>query len=1061
MEISFLKSDGMKSVIIFDGDINIQINCNKYFVEELNKNKIPDGSFILLLTDSSDDSINGLEDLKKCYNANEDKKILTAMSRETYDNLKKKISDLRFLDIKFFSPNEWSFNAGNSNIMPFVSEGESIGFKIDNLIYSKNLNNIRDSLLEKVTTIITFEDNLERIKNVTDRKFIKRLIVHNNVPREIFLESQNLRANEIIVAEDNSYIKIENYLRSNLSMKNVGLFLPPNHAQKVFEDKKLILNSEDYTNKTGKIYYVASGEKSYGLIRLLEPKKVNDVGFIELQKYHLTTEEEKNKWWPKKKILCAYPFEVIKEFDSPRKIIQKDNSDYGFFREIDFDNAEELLIKDIKEYDPENQSTDVLKDDFRIANAWYATKMRGEKDFKYTREEIINIAKLIYEELKKRGIKFHPEKMKKYSKELFEIISGEVIENSEDLDLRDPKLLEQMKDIKVIKDFISACGSVVRESNDGKQAHDMDLVVRLGTNHPVECPNCKHNFIHNANEYIQRAIKTRLIKDMKDIHPDLGKNIHMIFGDSEGSHDSFIPLYDLVLKKISPLRKIEMMELNKGPSKYKPVKPKSPAITDLEKVIEKCDDFPYIIDEKVNGFHVIAIKDGDDIKIYTEEGNEITKYFSKFIDKVKSLSKKDFAIDGELIIIEDGKQKGRADLIKFVTGKVPEDDSNVGMKVWDITYFKEDIKSLPLRTRNQYLNKLNFKDKISKVKRKTAYDKSNLKRAINVMSKVDYSEGAVIKQANENYNDANWIKYRKLIEIVGKILKVTKNKSGNYNYLIGLKATKDNIRKEALEEGYVKLGETFNTSKKASKGDNAKVLIEEAWRHEWKNKLDYSIHKPRFVEVTNEKLTTLKELDKIVVSVGSVVKEFADEDIKNFPDRMQESFKKNMDDWNDFVIQAHSIGKSLHYDIRHKVNDHLEGFTLFTEGDWPDVTDLRDVRKNIRFTIKEPQPLSWIKFEGLTEPGGLGAERSEKYGGVFTIIAKGKYKVHKVGDHAIHIEYKSDSGDISDKPNKDAKEKDWPTKDLGDKLIDFDGKYSAHIAHIGDRHIMLFDKLKK
>ncbi|RLI98616.1 MAG: hypothetical protein DRP00_01630 [Candidatus Aenigmatarchaeota archaeon] len=79
-------------------------------------------------------------------------------------------------------------------------------------------------------------------------------------------------------------------------------------------------------------------------------------------------------------------------------------------------------IQNIEAYDPKKLSTDVLKDDYRIAFAWYSTKKQGKK-LKHSYKEIIDVATKIAEELHKRGIQFHPEKYNEYGKELFRKIA--------------------------------------------------------------------------------------------------------------------------------------------------------------------------------------------------------------------------------------------------------------------------------------------------------------------------------------------------------------------------------------------------------------------------------------------------------------------------------------------------------------------------------------------------------------------------------------------------------------------------------------------------------------
>jgi len=140
----------------------------------------------------------------------------------------------------------------------------------------------------------------------------------------------------------------------------------------------------------------------------------------------------------------------------------------GFMNPTDTISFQEF-IKDIK-YDPTKVSNKVLADDLRIAFAWYATVRRGKK-FKYTKDQIINLATVIFKEMKKRGFKFHPEKMKKYSKELYEIIQkrlkqdfskylpiypGGNSERGEEIKLK--QLIDKLKEFKLIEDFVTIVG---------------------------------------------------------------------------------------------------------------------------------------------------------------------------------------------------------------------------------------------------------------------------------------------------------------------------------------------------------------------------------------------------------------------------------------------------------------------------------------------------------------------------------------------------------------------------------------------------------------------------
>jgi len=94
------------------------------------------------------------------------------------------------------------------------------------------------------------------------------------------------------------------------------------------------------------------------------------------------------------------------------------------------ENIEDRLskIRNPKTYDPTKISNEVLADDWRIVNSWFAILRDKNKDIKYSEEEIISLARKIYREILRRvkagkmKHEFKPEKMKPTSKELFEIV---------------------------------------------------------------------------------------------------------------------------------------------------------------------------------------------------------------------------------------------------------------------------------------------------------------------------------------------------------------------------------------------------------------------------------------------------------------------------------------------------------------------------------------------------------------------------------------------------------------------------------------------------------------
>ena len=88
----------------------------------------------------------------------------------------------------------------------------------------------------------------------------------------------------------------------------------------------------------------------------------------------------------------------------------------------------------------------------------------------------------------------------------------------------------------------------------------------------------------------------------------------------------------------------------------------------------------------------------------------------------------------------------------------------IKLKLWDVTFFKLNLKKFPLRTRVQHLKKLNLTDRINEVKRKMVNDKDSLRIAIKSAMQLSSSKGVIIKEANSNYVSGKspvWYKFDK------------------------------------------------------------------------------------------------------------------------------------------------------------------------------------------------------------------------------------------------------------------------------------------------------------
>jgi phosphoribosyl 1,2-cyclic phosphodiesterase len=394
-------------------------------------------------------------------------------------------------------------------------------FEAANYLKENRINNVCFTQIGKSCDKYSFEDLKRKIKEI-DPSF------------DICYDGQTLELTD------------ENYLQQEMP----GMYLIEPHARMIWQGSKtLIIKGKNFRNSAGKLYYLIGGNNVYGIIKINLISPIGLKQFKELEPKHKITNEERSEWWNGKQELYAYNFTFTKRFDEP-KTTAIPQGVQTFIRNVKFLNDRVLeLIKDVPNYDPSKIDTDVLKDDFRIALAWYSSKKQG-KDIRYSLEEIENLLQLIVSELIKRGIKFHPDKMTPNAREAFIKVSKRI--ETGKLSEFNPPFMNEFTEAVLIKDFISLIGSSV-ETN---KYHDIDVLVRMS----------------KPPEYLKRAIETRIYKMLPE---DYGEKLHFVYGDAEGPHDVYIPLYDLKLSLLKPFKTVKMSKNRIEPLKpFIPMKPR-------------------------------------------------------------------------------------------------------------------------------------------------------------------------------------------------------------------------------------------------------------------------------------------------------------------------------------------------------------------------------------------------------------------------------------------------------------------------------------------------------
>ena len=560
------------------------------------------------------------------------------------------------------------------------------------------------------------------------------------------------------------------------------------------------------------------------------------------------------------------------------------------------------------------------------------------------------------------------------------------------------------------------------------------------------------------------------------------------------------------------------------------IKEKQELLQKLEQqLINFAGKIKYYVEMKWNGFHIEVHKKDGEVKIFSVQLKDITKAFPTLVEAIKKLSDKDFIVDGEIVPYDDGKALGRNELMKFL-GKEKHDDSHIRLHVWDIVYYDgKDLTDLPLYERKAYLDKLKFSDRITNTPYYIVSNPTELKEAVKKMAERQNSEGAVIKDANSKYQKGTckgWWKYRHLLELKVINLKKHITKDGKaYNYEFGILVNKNQLK--VLDPKYIvdtprgkvlKLGKTFNTKLDVPQYSTFSVIVEEVWRHETKDGIHYSIHKPRVKDVyhpsENKPTSTIKDLEDLVTSVGVAVKEFSlvldltqtsdpegkrAKEIKDWPKWVQEPLKVIMNKklWLPFVIQHHYRGHkvrpdenlppkykynllSVHSDLRCFLADKIEsmkegevmkyeeaanhdgvcfGITINTPPSVDKPDEFTDDAKNILCEFKLPIPREWLYVEGIFPPGGIGA--TPKAPAVMVIVAKGEYTCYHVHDHKIVLQFRCRKGKKNMDIFKQADDRGIYIKNtFGDELKQLHVPFSFTINHIGDKHLILLNAVK-
>ncbi|MHA1226259.1 MAG: ATP-dependent DNA ligase [Candidatus Hodarchaeales archaeon] len=386
------------------------------------------------------------------------------------------------------------------------------------------------------------------------------------------------------------------------------------------------------------------------------------------------------------------------------------------------------------------------------------------------------------------------------------------------------------------------------------------------------------------------------------------RRLHFVYDKFSTPFTNAIPLYNLVMLRskdrmlrLSDFEKqlrekprvtsaIKDAEVSAREDKIKlfrfflPLKPtrgyypeKRQSIDLFIEVMENMGKYPFYSTKKYDGFNAEIHKKGEEVKIFSEDGEVITHRLPTLVKEVKQLTKEDCVLMAELEWWEDNDHKPREVIAGYIHQKGIPDDSHVVANVYDMPYFKVDIHNEPFEKRLKLLESLPFKQrtwKIPNIKIKLNFapyllskNREKLRKHTEFLRRLPGSEGNVCKTKDFKFNlkgiRSGMVKFHNSTAIYGKVLDIKETKvKGVYNYYFGLEPGKYKMKTEELGNVfYHRSGRTFSTSLKADKGDVLEIegetlnvehdLKDDTWR--------ISLWAPRVMRKVNRKADTVKE----------------------------------------------------------------------------------------------------------------------------------------------------------------------------------------------------------
>ncbi len=445
------------------------------------------------------------------------------------------------------------------------------------------------------------------------------------------------------------------------------------------------------------------------------------------------------------------------------------------------------------------------------------------------------------------------------------------IEKGNKIFLKD--ILKEFDDFKIKEPIAWIVGGL---SNHGHTKGDIDILINL--------------LPEEADTSISKVLRFRIQRSLPERY---WKRIHWLYNEGAGPFTSNVPLFSLDAIKTKLQRQEMAAATSITPLKFfKQLKGKSGrfkkeifSIKSLQEVIPE-DAYPVEINQKYDGMRVQIHKADNKVKIWSEDGGNLTDRFPTFVEQIKKYPR-DIVIDVEITGEIKGKPIGRSDVSGYAHKKETPDDTPFTANVHDILFLgKNDLHTAVREGRIKILKGIKLGDKYKIIPIRVARNKKELKAFVDFFSKQKGSEGAMIKQNDSIYEldgmTTKWWKYKKDFVIDAKVVDIQKIGEQTFSYL-------------AVINDKIPIGKTTNTNIKAEINDIIQVAFGNLNKYTDDDKLWYNWVFPRVIglQETKTKPDDTIEADLLNKESGGLIEE------KPFPERFkqflsQESLIKNI-----------------------------------------------------------------------------------------------------------------------------------------------------------------------